>query len=69
MDKELDLQKFIHRQRIQVNAMLGLLNSHQSLFVDKMSQIIIHESSDFVTTSSDDELDDLHLKDMNKFAK
>ena len=34
-----------------------------------MSQIVIHESSDFVKTSSDDELNDLHLKDVNLYAK
>ena len=34
-----------------------------------MSQIIVHESSDFKTTSSDDELENLHQGDLNLFAK
>ena len=47
IEKELDLRKFILRQRMQVTALLGLLNSHQSLFVDKMSQMVIRESDNF----------------------
>ena len=65
----MDLQKFIHRQRVNVNAMLGLLTASQSIFVDKMSQIIVHESSNMEVTSEDDELDDLGKKELNTFAK
>ncbi len=56
MVKELDLQKFMHRQRLWTTSMLGLLNSRQSLFVNKMSQLIIRESSDSQNTSDDNEL-------------
>ena len=44
---------------MNVNALLGLLTSSQSIFVDKMSQLIVHESTNFEETSEDDELDDL----------
>ena len=47
IDKELDLRKFILRQRMQATALLGLLNGRQSLFVDKMSQMVIRESDNF----------------------
>ena len=56
MVKELDLQKFMHRQRLWTTSMLGLLDGRQSLFVNKMSQLIIRESSDSQNTSDDNEL-------------
>lgn len=59
LSKELDLKKFLHRQRLQSVAILGLLNGRQSFFVDKMSQMFIRESSNHSLTSSDEELDDL----------
>lgn len=64
IDKELDLRKFIHRQRLQATAMLGLLNGRQSLFVDKMSQLVIRESDNLDETSSDNELSDWQHDDM-----
>ena len=57
MNKELDLQKFIYRQRVQTNALIGLLTGRQNVFVDKMSKLVIRESSDMAETSSDAELD------------
>ena len=70
MDKELDLQKFIHRQRVFTTAILGLLSRTQSKFVDKMSQLVIRESSNFEETSSDQELlSDLLNQDENYTAK
>ena len=35
--KELDLQKFLHRQRVSLNAVISLLKSRQLSFVDKFS--------------------------------
>ena len=64
IDKELDLQKFILRQRMQATAILGLLNSRQSLYVDKMSQMVIRDSDNFDYTSSDNELSDWQRDDM-----
>ena len=58
LDKELDLRKFIYRQRLQTTAILGLLNGRQSFFVDKMSQMVIRESSNLDETSTDGELSD-----------
>ena len=58
MDKELDLQKFLHRQRILVTSLLGLLKGRQSSFVDYHSQLVVRESTDMENTSSDAELDD-----------
>lgn len=37
LNKELDLGKFIYRQRLQTTAVLGLLSGRQSFFVDRMS--------------------------------
>ena len=70
IDKELDLKKFLYRSRISVASLLGLLTSKQSAFVDKMSQIVIRESSDFDETSEDDELESKqNEKDMNFFVQ
>ena len=48
--------------------MLGLLTAPQSVFVDKISQIVVRESTDFNKTSTDDELAS-KLKDLDLFAK
>lgn len=61
------MQKFVQRLRIATTAIIGLLTSQQSLFVEKMSQIVVRESSDFDATSSDDELSHLRQNDFNKF--
>ena len=66
--KELDLRKFIYRQRLQTTAILGLLSGGQSFFVDKMSQLVIRESSNLEETSSDSELSDWQRDNMD-YAK
>ena len=61
------MQKFLHRVRLQVTATLGLLSRQQSIFVDKMSQIVIHESTDFDKTSTDEELrEDMQNRDLDQ---
>ena len=68
--KEMDLRKFIFRQRLTTNAMLGLLSGRQSFFVDKMSQLIIRESdSQTEYTSSDNELSDWNEDNMRYVEK
>ena len=62
LEKELDLRKFIHRQRVYTTAVIGLLTGSQSLFVNKMAQMVVRESSD-TNTSADDELDDMQKTD------
>ena len=37
---------------------MGTLTADQSVFVDKMSGVIVHEYTDSQITSSDEELDD-----------
>lgn len=63
--KEMDLQKFLHRQRIFITSLLGLLKSRQSSFVDKFSQFVIRESTDMEATSQDADLSDLGHGDMH----
>ena len=65
MGKELDLRKFIYRQRLFVTSMIGLLSGRQSFFVDKMSQMMIRESSNLDETSSNGELSDWGKDDMH----
>ena len=43
MTKDMDLRKFLTRQRVTTTAILGLLSGRQSIFVDKMAQMIIRE--------------------------
>ena len=72
LDKEMDLQKFITRQRLQTVAVLALLSGKQSFFIDKMSQMLIRESSNFEETSDDEELSDWGMDDhryIEKLAK
>ena len=57
IQKELDILKFFYRQRITMTSLLGLLSGRQKFFVDKISQPLIRESSNFEVTSSDEELD------------
>ena len=64
ISKELDLQKFIHRQRVFITATLSLLNGNQKSYADKYSQLVIRESSDFNATSSDAELSDWRADEM-----
>ena len=47
-----------------MTAILGLLSGRQSFFVDKMSQMIIRESSNCEETSHDEELSDWEREDM-----
>ena len=65
LDKELDLEKFIQRLRLLVFTAIGTMTANQSIFADKMSQVVVRESSDFESTSSDEELD--HKKERNNF--
>ena len=64
LTKEMDLKKFLIRQRLQTTAVLGLLSGRQSYLVDKMSQLIIRESSNFEETSCDSELSDWQRDNM-----
>ena len=43
---------------------MGLLSGRQSFFVDKMSQMVIRESSNLEETSSDNELSDWQRDNM-----
>jgi len=64
ISKELDLQKFIHRQRVFITAILSLMSGRQKQFIDKFSQLVMRESSDMNFTSSDAELSDWRKEDM-----
>ena len=68
MKKELDLKKFLVRQRVQSTSLLGLLSGRHTYFVDKMSQLIIRDSEDGDMTSADSELSDWEHDNMT-FAK
>ena len=54
LDKELDLKKFITRRRMQTTAILALLDGKQSFFINKLSQLVISESSDSKEASTDE---------------
>ena len=56
--RELDLKKFITGQRLQTMALMGILSGRQSFFVDKMSQMIIRESSNSEREADEQELSD-----------
>ena len=52
----MDLQKFLFRQRLQTTAIISLLKGRQCFIVDKMSELVLQESSNSKDSSSDDEL-------------
>ena len=51
-----------------MTALLGLLSGRQSFFIDKMSQLVIRESSNLEETSSDADLSDWNRDNMD-YAK
>ena len=57
------------RQRNTATAILGLLTGRQTFFVEKVSQLIIRESSDSAHTSNDDELSDFREEAIETFKK
>ena len=61
----MDLQKFIHRQRVFISATLALLTGRQSAFVDKFSQLVVRNSTGTEATSSDAELSHWRKEDMD----
>ena len=67
----MDLQKFIFRQRVHTTAILALLKGRQSQFVDKMSELVLQESteSDHIAESSDDELNRITHQISNQSLK
>lgn len=68
LTKELDLRKFMHRQRMFTTAAIGLLSGPQNMFVSKMSQLIIQESS-ASDNSGDDDLNDKQKSDLRYVRK
>ena len=48
---------------------MALLSGKQSFFIDKMSQMLIRESSNFEETSEDEELSDWGMDDHKYIAK
>ena len=52
--RELDLLKFIRRQRFAQFALFALMNGRQLFMTDKLSNMLIRESTEF--TESDDDM-------------
>ena len=68
--KELDLIKFIQRQRLQTFTTLSVFNSRQKYVADKMSTMIIRESSDLNDQTEDDfELEQENLLDIQNHSR
>jgi len=54
--KEMDLPKFLQRQRATMFALMALLNRRQRYAIDRMSRPVLRESDNLEDTSPDDEL-------------
>ena len=54
IDKELDLRNFINRIRLSTYSVLGLLTAKQRRFVDRSSQLVVHESSEVPNSSMEE---------------
>ena len=57
IDRQLDLVRFIRNMRLQMTAVTGLLTRHQKLYVQKVSPIVINESSDPPSSSIESDHD------------
>jgi len=65
--KELDIVKFMRRQRYTQYASLALMSNHQRFMTDKMSSMLIRESSDLDDATSEDmELEQENLVDVQE---
>ena len=65
IDGELDLVKFIHSKRVNTYTALALMNGRQQYVADKLSGMIIRESSDLDSgTSEDFELEQENVDDV-----
>ena len=53
LDREMDLKRFISRQRLTMNAILSLLSSHQNFFASKLSRLVIKEENNDKFQTSD----------------
>lgn len=70
VSRELDLVKFIQRQRLITFTMLAAFNTRQKFIADKMATKLIRESSDLTNDSQDDfELDLNNLRDIEKHSQ
>ena len=71
IEKELDLVKFVHRQRLTTFATMALLNPEQRFVVDKMSTMVARESSDPEESSdnADLELEQENVADVQKYSR
>ena len=68
--KEMDLVKFLYRQRLTSFATMATLDGRQQFIVDKMSTMIIRESSDLDESSEDDfELDQTNVLDIEQHSR
>ena len=56
VNKELNLQKFIHRQRVQTTALMGLLSGSQQFFIHRLCKLYIKENLSSSSGSSDEAL-------------
>ena len=59
VQKEMDLRKFIFRMRLSMNAILALLTGPQTFLIDRMSRMVVRESSNSEETSDYEALDDV----------
>ena len=56
IDKELDLVRFIRRMRMNMTALMGLLNANQRIYVTKITRkMVLFESSDALSNNQSDE--------------
>ena len=70
MHKELDLVKFLKRQRLTTFTSLAALDGRQQYMVDKMANMLIRESSDLdEKTESDEELDQEKMQDVERHSR
>ena len=69
VSRELDLVKFIQRQRLTTFTTLTSFNGRQKFIADKMATNLIRESSDMCDTSENDfKLDKENVQDIEKYS-
>lgn len=55
--------------RLLIFATIGSVTKEQSIFIDNMSQVVVHESTEDALTTTDDELDEKVRREVVVAAK
>ena len=62
LDREIDFERFVRKQRVFASAVIALLTRRQRVFVDKLGQAVLEKSSFYAETESDSSHDEINFE-------